>query len=506
MLNILLLLAGRSAFFNQEEYVFPKPLIEINGVTMIQHVIENLNTIVQKKRFICVLNSEECRKYHLDNVLRLLTDSDAAFIKLDGETQGAVCSALMAIEHFNLDHPLIIANPDQLIDYDLNEILQFFQQREVDAGVLCFETLHPRWSYVRLDGAGCVVEAAEKKPISKHAVAGFYYFAKASDFVRNAMKSIKKGSHLGNVYYVSTVLNEMVLEHKKILPYQLDGDRYHTFYSPQKIEEYKKKCTGAETAMKAHNKEVTVVIPMAGQGSRFEQAGYALPKPFIDVGGKPMIARVIDNLRIPHAHYILIARREHIEQNSDIVLSLLKEYPVKIVEIDGLTEGAACTLLHARGFINNDHPLILANCDQLIDIDINAFVQDCASRNLDGSILTFTNADRDPKWSYAKTDDQGFVTEVREKVAISDYATVGIYLYARGRDFVNGAIDMIARNDRVKGEFYSCPVYNYVIGSGAKIGIYNMQYSQMHGIGTPEDLSAYLNESPHLQAAEAKSH
>lgn len=496
MLNILLLLAGQSPFFNQEEYVFPKPLVEINGISMIQHVIENLKGIKDDKRFICVVNSDDCRKHHLDNVLRLLTDHSAAIVKLDGSTQGAACSALMAIDNMDMDQPLIIANPDQVIDVDLDKIIQFFKGNHADAGVLCFETLHPRWSYVRLDGHGLVIEAAEKRPISKHAIAGFYYFAKAGDFVRNAMKSIQKSAHVNGVYYVSTVLNEMVLEHKKILPYQIESDRYHTFYSPQKIEEYQKKYAGAGLPMNSHNKEVTVVIPMAGQGSRFENAGYTLPKPFIDVGGKPMIARVIDNLRVPKARYILIARRDHVEQNSDIVLALLKEYPITFVEIDRMTEGAACTILHARKFIDNDNPLVLANCDQIIDMDINDFIKDSISRRLDGSILTFTEAGRDPKWSYAKTDDSGIVVEVKEKDPISDYATVGIYLYAKGKDFIDGAIDMIARNDRVKGEFYSCPVYNYVIANGKKIGIYNIEHSSMHGIGTPEDLQMYMKQNP----------
>lgn len=492
MLNILLLLAGRSPFFNQDEYVFPKPLVEIDGISMIQRVVENLKTIRTEKRFIFVVNREDCQKYHLDNVLNLLTNDEAMIVKLDANTQGAACSALMAIDHIDSENELIIANPDQLIENDLNEVLHFFKSNHADAGVLCFETLHPRWSYVKLDKNNHVVEAAEKKPISRHAIAGFYYYAKGSDFVRAAMKNILKGSHVNGIHYISTVLNESILENRKILPYHLDNDRYHTLYSPQKIEEYKKKMEKSGRNMQLNHEEVTIVIPMAGLGSRFEQAGYTLPKPFIDVGGKPMIARVMDNLAIPKARYLLIARREHIEQNSDIILSLLKEYPIKIIELDRQTEGAACTLLHARKEINHDNPILLANCDQIIDMDINDFIQDCKQRKLDGSILTFTNVNRDPKWSYAKVNDQGIVLEVKEKKAISDYATVGIYYYSKGSDFVNGAIDMIAENERVNGEFYSCPVYNYLIREHKKIGIYNIDYAAMHGIGTPEDLKAYL--------------
>ena len=135
---------------------------------------------------------------------------------------------------------------------------------------------------------------------------------------------------------------------------------------------------------------------------------------------------------------------------------------------------------------------MIANSDQIVDIDIAAFIDDCKNRELDGSILTFVDEHKDPKWSFAKIDDNGLVKEVKEKEVISPYATVGIYLYSKGSDFVNSAVDMIARNDRVNNEFYTCPTYNYAIKDGLKIGIYNIHFNQMHGIGTPEDLNSYL--------------
>jgi dTDP-glucose pyrophosphorylase len=493
MLNILLLLAGQSAFFNKEEYVFPKPLIEINGKSMIQHVIENLDTIQTQKRYICVVNNEDCKKYHLDDMLTLLTHRNCEIVYVDGDTQGAVCSALMAIDHIDPENPLIIANPDQIIESDLNKILHHFQEHNADAGVACFETVHPRWSYVRLENGLNITEAAEKRTISKHAIAGFYYFARGEEFIRSAMKSIQKASSLNGVYYVSLVLNELVLDGKQLIAYHLDGSRYHTFYSPQKIEEYQKLI--AQNKAPPSGQPITVLIPMAGQGKRFEQAGYHLPKPFIDVGGKPMIARVIENLFIPNARYVLIARSEHIRQNPEIVKALSKEYPIDWVEIDQLTEGTACTLLQARQYINDQAPFLIANCDQIIDGDINLFVEDCLNRRLDGSILTFIDPHADPKWSFAKIDARGLVTEVQEKKPISEYATVGIYFFTRGRDFINSAIDMIARNERVNNEFYTCPTYNYAIRNGLKIGIYMIEHSAMHGIGTPEDLKHYLAET-----------
>ena len=237
---------------------------------------------------------------------------------------------------------------------------------------------------------------------------------------------------------------------------------------------------------------INIVIPMAGQGSRFAKAGYEKPKPFIDVDGKPMIVRVLENLAYPDARYILIARREHMEKEKELVTQIEKEFNAIFIPIDKLTEGTACTVLYARKYINTEEPLLIANSDQVVDMNIADFIDDCKNRNLDGSILTFIDEHKDPKWSFAKLDKNNLVSEVKEKVVISEFATVGIYLYSKGKEFVDASIDMIIENDRVNNEFYTCPTYNYAINNGSKIGIYNIEFEQMHGIGTPEDLKLYL--------------
>ncbi len=237
---------------------------------------------------------------------------------------------------------------------------------------------------------------------------------------------------------------------------------------------------------------MNVVIPMAGLGSRFSSVGYKKPKPFIDVLGKPMIKCVLENLAIPDAKYILIGRKDHLESEQQIVQSISEEFNATFIPIDKLTEGTACTVLFARKYINNDKPLLIANSDQLVDIDINDFVQDCFDRDLDGSILTFKDNELNPKWSFAKVNKDGIVSEVQEKKAISDRATVGIYLFTKGRYFVDSAVDMIVENERVNNEFYTCPVYNYGIKDGLGFGIFDIPYEGMHGIGTPEDLDKYL--------------
>ncbi len=241
MINILLPMVGKSSFFDSPQYYFPKPLIEINGKTMIQMVIENLNMIDDDKQYIFVVNQMDCAKHHLDDVLRLLTENKSQIVRLDKETKGAACSVLMAVDYINNDTPLIIANSDQLIEEDLNNVMAQFREQKADAGVICFENVHPRWSYVRLDENDKVIETAEKRPLSKNAIAGFYYFKHGKDFVRAAMKTILKDARVNGLFYTAPILNELVLEDMNIRHFKIDNAKYHTFYSPQKIHEYEQK-------------------------------------------------------------------------------------------------------------------------------------------------------------------------------------------------------------------------------------------------------------------------
>lgn len=237
---------------------------------------------------------------------------------------------------------------------------------------------------------------------------------------------------------------------------------------------------------------INIVIPMAGEGSRFKNVGFTKPKPFIEVLGKPMIEHVISTFDINDAHYILLARDEHMQSEQDTIEAIKKNVSATFIPVTGLTEGAACTVLYAHRLIANNQPLLIINSDQVVDCSLQAYIDDCAKRKLDGSILTFKEPGRDPKWSYARCGDNGLVDEVKEKVAISDEATVGAYFFSRGMTFVESALDMIVRREKSNNEYYVAPTYNYAIRNGAKIGTYCIDSKVMHGIGTPEDLDKYL--------------
>jgi HAD superfamily hydrolase (TIGR01509 family) len=232
-----------------------------------------------------------------------------------------------------------------------------------------------------------------------------------------------------------------------------------------------------------------VLIPMAGAGSRFEQAGYTFPKPLIDVNGKPMIQVVVENLNIDAEHVFIVQRTHYEKYNLKETLNRISP-DCKIVQVDGLTEGAACTTLLAEEYIDNDEPLLMANSDQYVDWDSNEFMYSMVGDGVDAGILSFSSIH--PKWSYAKLDEYGFVSEVAEKKPISDIATVGIYYWAKGSDYVKYAKQMIEKDVRVNNEFYVCPVFNEAILDKKKIKVYNIGENSMWGIGTPEDLKHFL--------------
>lgn len=239
-------------------------------------------------------------------------------------------------------------------------------------------------------------------------------------------------------------------------------------------------------------KIINIIIPAAGCGTSFINAGYTFPKPVIDIRGKPMIQLIIENLKPKIDHrFILICQNQHYEKYSlNQVFNNSTKGNFECIRLYAPTQGAACTVLTAIDHINNEDDLIIANADQIIDVDINSFIKFARNSKADGVIMTFNSLH--PRWSYARADKKGHVLEVAEKKVISDKATVGIYYFKRGSDFVKSAFSMIEKNIRFNNDFYVCPTYNEMLLDGKRVIIWDINQEQMHGLGTPEDLNNYL--------------
>jgi len=241
---------------------------------------------------------------------------------------------------------------------------------------------------------------------------------------------------------------------------------------------------------RVRSNSLNIIVPMAGAGKRFEQAGYHLPKPLINIKNKPMIQIVIENIAI-EANYIYMVQKAHYEKY-DLGHLLEQITPgCRIIQIDGVTEGAACTALIAKDLINNDKELLIVNSDQWLNWDSSDFLYFVKDKMIDGVILTFKSTH--PKCSFVKLNSDGNVIEVKEKIPISNMATVGIYYWKRGQEFVRYAEQMVQKNLRVNNEFYVAPVYNEAIEDKKKIKNYHVE--EMWGLGTPEDLQYFLDNN-----------
>lgn len=239
-MNILVLLAGSGGDFIKNEQKYPKLLSEINGKIMIEIVIEGLSSLTTpENNIIFVISKYDNERYFLGDVIDLILPNSTVIVS-EGETAGAALTSLLAIECIDENDPLVLINGDQLLDCNEREVIKFFIENDADAGVIVFNSLHPRWSYVKINEEGMVVESAEKKPISNKATAGFYYYKKSLDYIRNVKKMILKGGSVRDKYYVCPVFNEMILEQKKILTHSIKHQDYHSFMSQEKIKEFEK--------------------------------------------------------------------------------------------------------------------------------------------------------------------------------------------------------------------------------------------------------------------------
>lgn len=248
---------------------------------------------------------------------------------------------------------------------------------------------------------------------------------------------------------------------------------------------------------------LNIVIPMAGRGSRFASAGYDVPKPLIPVAGVPMIELVVDNIAPARPHrFIFLVLQEHLETRR--VAELIHDIAPGsvIVPVREVTQGAACTVLLAREHVDTSEPLMIANSDQWVVTDIDEYLRAGDAPGTDGLIMTMVAQDK--KWSYVGYDERGYVSTVVEKQVISDQATVGIYNFTRGSDFVAAADEMIASDLRVNGEFYVAPVYNQIIEKKARVATFSVGDVEggMWGLGTPEDLELFLASPVAARATE----
>ncbi|MBI4845311.1 MAG: glycosyltransferase family 2 protein [Candidatus Omnitrophica bacterium] len=238
--------------------------------------------------------------------------------------------------------------------------------------------------------------------------------------------------------------------------------------------------------------KINIVIPIAGKGKKFEESGSIFPKALVEVKAKPMIQVVVENISLSKKYdqrfIFIVNKRDHQKFAIAQVLELLAP-GCKVIVVESDTKGSACSVLLASEYIDNDVPLLIANGDQYLDMDMNSFVGDAESRNLDGSLIVFDSIH--PRWSFVKTDEGGYVIEAAEKRPISRNATAGVYYYKKGSFFIEAVKEMIRKEATVMEQYFVCPTYNEMILKGMKIGVFEIESDKMYGLGTPEQVKEF---------------
>ena len=233
-MNIVLLAGGKSRFKVEGDEQYPICLTEIDGEPLINHILSSTSTI-DNANLICIIRRSFVDKYHLDNALKQ-TIKDTKIIVLDSDTMGAACSALMAVDYIDNDEELLLMSADEYVSIELGDIISSFKEHNGDAGTVIFESVHPRYSFVKIDEKNEVLEAAEKNPISNNATAGIYWFKHGHNFIEGAMNSIRKDSSVMDNFYICPVFNELILKQMKVIAHKIDKSLYHPIKSKRQLE------------------------------------------------------------------------------------------------------------------------------------------------------------------------------------------------------------------------------------------------------------------------------
>lgn len=233
--NILVLAAGHVSF-ETHDGGYPLCLTEFDGISLIERIVLNTQNI-KNAQYTFALREEDVERFHLDRVVELLVPG-ARIIRIPKSTRGSACTALLAACHFEQNQEVLVVSANELVDTDLADAVKTFRQRTLDGGALIFRSIHPRYSYVRLDDAGLVIEAAQQNPISHHATTGVFWFAKAGEFVEAIKNLIRKDVSVGGKLYIAPAFNELILKQGKISVIDIDPRQYHPLKTERQVYQF----------------------------------------------------------------------------------------------------------------------------------------------------------------------------------------------------------------------------------------------------------------------------
>lgn len=506
-LQILIPMSGFGERFRRAGYTVPKPLIEVEGKPIIAHVID-LFPGETNFTFICNQEHLDTPEYRMREQIRRYCPT-ARIVGIGPHKLGPVNAVMQAADYVDQHAPTIVNYCDFACVWDYAAFAQFVRDSGCDGAIPCYTGFHPHmigstsYAYVRQEN-GWVADIQEKQsytdePMHEYASSGTYYFRSGALMLDCFARTMKRCDlRLNDEYYVSLAYKPLLDDGRSVAVYELN--HFMQWGTPADLVEYNY-WSGAfrELARVPHADASvhsgTVMVPMAGLGTRFAQAGYSEPKPMIEVSGDPMVVQATRQL--PNAERRVFVQRRDLKGHMSVSAMLRDRFPgCCLVDLESLTEGQACSCLLAMNHVDAVKPLTIGACDNGATFStsrLNAMLSDDTVDVIVWVARGYPGAARRPNQYGWVNEQQGRVLSVSVKQPLADPANdpviLGTFTFRRSADFVRAANAMITRDGRIRGEFYVDNCINDAVALGLNCRIFEVDHYLCWG--TPDDLRTF---------------
>ncbi|WP_322923926.1 NTP transferase domain-containing protein [Paenibacillus campi] len=505
-MQIVIPMSGIGKRFIDAGYDVPKPLIEMDGIPIIEHVV---NMFPGETNFTFICNSDHLKTTNMRSILERIAPQ-GNIVEIAPHKKGPVYAVTQINDLLHDDEEIIVNYCDFSMYWDYNDFLRHTRERDADGAIPAYKGFHPHmlgttnYAFMR-DDQQWMLEIKEKEPFTdnrmeEYASVGTYYFKKAAYVKKYFQQLIDEDINLNGEYYISLVYNLLIRDQLKVSIY--DVQHMLQWGTPQDVQEYNTWSNYFASITKQSVSPTPIpnsalLMPLAGAGSRFVKEGYEDPKPLISVSGKPMIIQAVQSLPTTEQH-VFLCQKAHLNQYP-LEAEIKKVYPnATVVTVESLTEGQASTCELGLPYINPEQPLLIGACDNGMvwnQDDFDALINDPTTDAVIFSFRHHVSSERNPQmYGWIDTDATGKVKNVSVKQPISDdpfndHAVVGSFYFKHMRIFQEALTELYAKNIRINNEFYVDSLMNEVIALGYNVKVFELD--QYVGWGTPNDLRTY---------------
>ncbi len=487
----------------------PKPLIEVDGKPMIYHVMD---LFPGETNIHCICSEEHLATTNIREVLEAYPSAKPQIYSIPFHNLGPVYALSQHLICIDDEQEVIVSYCDYGTVWDYQSFLYSMHEKKADGGIAVYKGFHPHmlgtdnYAFLRMNTDCTLAEIREKQPFTENrmnefASNGTYYF-RTGRILKEAIADLLAQGEEGKVngeWYVSLLFNCLVQKGLSVRPFEIQ--KMLQWGTPKDLETYNMWSRhfqrAAEGKTAGGESKATLVLPLAGRGSRFMMEGYSTPKPLLNINGKPMILRAVESIPSCSSH-VFLCLQEHLDQHA-IDKALLKQYPgATILTLDDTTEGQACTceIGIQKGGITGDTPILISACDNGVDYDKEKYLAMEADESIDVIVWSFTNHPTSQLFPHMYAwlnvhPETGSIKEVSVKKYIegAKHCIIGTMYFRRADLFLEGLEDIYRTNTRTNGEFYVDNLLQPLIDKGYNVKVFEADAYMCWG--TPTDYQTY---------------